>query len=98
MAAHNTMPGPQEAALPRVPPAAPQSPRPQANGPPVEAKNGRPVRYPIRLRVNINEVMAESLQRVCQRLGIPEGIGARIAISQFLLSQDPHYSHDVSGQ
>jgi hypothetical protein len=56
-----------------------------------EAKKTRPVRYPVQLRVNINEQMAASLQRVCRRWGVPEGIGARIAITQFLAQQDPQY-------
>ena len=51
----------------------------------------RPIKYPVQLRVNINNAMAASMKRVCQRLGIPEGIGARIAISQFLSQQDPQY-------
>jgi hypothetical protein len=54
----------------------------------------RPVNYRVQLKVNINEAMAASLQRICRRLGIPEGIGARIAISQFLSQQDPQYRGD----
>jgi len=73
---------------PRGPSAAPQAPAPGANGPP---ENGRPVLYPVRLRVNVNVAMMQSLQRVCRRWGIPEGIGARIAITQFLAQQDPQY-------
>ena len=66
----------------------PKRPAPGGKGP---DKNGRPVRYPIQLKVNINPAMAASLQRVCQRWGVPEGIGARIAITQFLAQQDPQY-------
>ena len=64
----------------------PKRPAPGGKGP-----NGRPVRYPIQLKVNINQAMALSLQRVCQRWGVPEGIGARIAITQFLAQQDREY-------
>jgi len=75
----------------RQSPVAP-SPTPQRPASPPEAsRKSRPVRYPVQLRVNINPSMAASLQRVCLRLGIPEGIGARIAISQFLSGQDPQY-------
>jgi hypothetical protein len=67
------------------------SPAPRTNGPPVKVKSGRPVKYPIQLKVNINAAMAASLQRVCLRWGIPEGIGARIAITQFCAQQDREY-------
>jgi hypothetical protein len=49
------------------------------------------VKYPIQLKVNITPVMAAALQRVCLRWGVPEGIGARIAITQWLAQQDPQY-------
>jgi len=88
---HNIAKGPKEALPPRAPSTGVQTPSPQANGGPTKAENGRPVLYPVRLRVNIYEVMAASLQRVCKRWGIPEGIGARIAITQFLAQQDPQY-------
>src|SRR5262249_25221319 len=68
-----------------------QGPAPRANGPTIKARGSRPVRYPIQLKVNINQVMAASLQRVCMRWGIPEGIGARIALTQFLAQQDREY-------
>ena|SRR5262245_5716426 len=79
---------------PRGPSAGPQAPAPGANGPSAKVENSRPVQYPVRLRVNINMAMAASLQRVCRRWGIPEGIGARIAITQFLSHQDPQYRGD----
>ena len=76
---------------PRQSPVAP-SPPPQRPAPATKVtKKSRPVKYPVQLRVNITAPMAAALQRVCLRLGIPEGIGARIAISQFLSSQDPEY-------
>jgi hypothetical protein len=49
------------------------------------------VQYPIQLKVNLSPAMAASLKKVCRRLGMPEGIGARIAIAQFLAQQDPQY-------
>jgi len=76
---------------PADPSTSPQGPAPRANGPAIKAKGSRPVQYPIQLKVNINPVMAASLQRVCKRWGIPEGIGARIAITQFLSQQDREY-------
>src|SRR5262249_50535855 len=69
----------------------PASPAPRANGPPVKPKGGRPVKHPVQLKGNIHSTMGASLQRVCLRWGIPEGIGARIAITQFLAQQDPQY-------
>ena len=70
---------------------SPQGPAPGTNGPAPRARGSRPVKYPIQLKVNITQAMAASLQRVCQRWGVPEGIGARIAIMQFLSQQDPQY-------
>src|SRR5262245_46158588 len=72
---------------PAAPSGTPQRPAPETKA----SRKTRPVRYPVQLRVNINSPMAASLQRVCLRLGIPEGIGARIAISQFLSAQDSGY-------
>ena len=69
----------------------PQGPAPGTNGAAPKARGSRPVKYPIQLKVNINPAMAASLQRVCQRWGVPEGIGARIAITQFLAQQDQQY-------
>src|SRR5262245_22402242 len=82
---------------PAAPSTSPQGPAPGANGPVIKARGSRPVRYPIQLKVNINQVMAASLQRVCQRWGVPEGIGARIAITQFLTQQDREYRGDGNG-
>ena len=70
---------------------SPGAPAPGTNGAAPKARGSRPVKYPIQLKVNINPAMAASLQRVCQRWGVPEGIGARIAITQFLTQQDPQY-------
>src|SRR5215472_2455279 len=70
---------------------SPQGLAPGSNGAAPKARGSRPVKYPIQLKVNITQAMAASLQRVCQRWGVPEGIGARIAITQFLAQQDPQY-------
>jgi hypothetical protein len=67
------------------------SPVPRTNGAPTKAKAARPVKYPHYVKVNLNESMMTSLNRICRRLGIPDGIGARIAITQFLSAQDPQY-------
>jgi len=76
---------------PAAPSTSPQGPAPGSNGPAVKARGSRPVQYPVQLKVNINAAMAASLQRVCKRWGVPEGIGARIAITQFLSQQDREY-------
>jgi hypothetical protein len=45
------------------------------------------VNYPIQLKVNLSQAQYEALKRVCRRWGIPEGIGARIGITQFCTQQ-----------
>lgn len=72
-------------------------PAPRTNGPPVKARGGRPVKYPVQIKINLSPQMAASLQRVCLRWGVPEGIGARIAITQFLSQQDREYRGDGNG-
>ena len=64
-----------------------QGPAPGTNGPATKAKNGRPVHYPIQLKVNLSQAQYAALKRVCERWGIPEGIGARIGITQFCTQQ-----------
>src|SRR5262245_33356498 len=91
-----SMPGPteQEQGYPRppaAPAASPPSPTPRAEGPAAKAKGRRPVQYPVQLKVNISPRMDISLRRICQRLGIPEGIGARIAIAQFIEAHERGY-------
>jgi hypothetical protein len=54
----------------------------------------RPERYTYQLKVNLSEPMIVSLRRICRRFGIPEGIGARIAIAQYCASLDPQYRGD----
>src|SRR5262245_37335919 len=76
---------------PAAPSTSSQGPAPGSNGPAIKARGSRPVQYPVQLKVNINQAMALSLQRVCKRWGVPEGIGARIAITQFLAQQDREY-------
>jgi len=91
-----SMPGPTEQEQgTRVPPVVPsagaQGPAPGSNGPAIKAKGRRPVQYPVQLKVNISPRMDIFLKRVCQRLGIPEGIGARIAIAQFIEAHERGY-------
>ena len=63
------------------------------NGAPAKGKrqSNRIVRYPIQLRVNITEAMNASLARISRRLMIPEGIVGRIALIQYLASNDREY-------
>jgi len=70
-----------------------ERPAPGTNGPPAKGKrhNSRVVRYPIQLRVNITEAMNTSLARISRRLMIPEGIVGRIALIQYLSSNDREY-------
>jgi hypothetical protein len=48
----------------------------------------RPEQYPIQLKVNITEATAVRLSRVCQCLGIPNGIAARNAIVHYVFMQE----------
>ena len=66
---------------------------PGQNGAPAKGKRqgNRVVRYPIQLRVNITGAMNESLARISRRLMIPEGIVGRIALIQYLASNDREY-------
>ena len=70
-----------------------QRPAPGQSGAPAKAKrnNSRVVRYPIQLRVNITEAMNASMARISRRLMIPEGIVGRIALIQYLASNDREY-------
>ena len=83
--------------VPAGPSTGPQGPAPGTNGPATKAGGRRPVQYPIQLKVNLSQAQYESLTRVSRRWGIPEGIGARIAITQFLSHQDPQYRVDGNG-
>jgi len=66
------------------------------NGAPAKAKrhNSRIVRYPIQVRVNITTAMNDSLARISRRLMIPEGIVGRIALIQYLASNDREYREE----
>src|SRR5262249_44398704 len=76
---------------PAGPVASPQGPAPGSKGPAIKTKGRRPVQYPVQLKVNISPRMDISLKRICQRLGIPEGIAARIAIAQFVDAHERGY-------
>jgi hypothetical protein len=82
---------------PVAPSNSPQALQPGSPTPAEKEKKSRPVRYPHQLRVNINTAMAMSLERICARFGIPEGIGARIAIAQYCAQLDPQYRGDING-
>jgi hypothetical protein len=45
------------------------------------------VKYPIQLKVNINQSMALSLQRVCRRLGYPKVLVLELQSRNSLLSK-----------
>ena len=72
------------------------TPAPGQNGAPAKAKrhNSRIVRYPIQLRVNVTVAMNASLARISRRLMIPEGIVGRIALIQYLASNDREYREE----
>ena len=73
-----------------------EHPAPGQNGPAAKAKrrNGRVIKFPIQLRVNITPNMNASLQRISRRLLLPEGILGRIALMQYLASQDREYREE----
>ena len=73
-----------------------QRPAAGQNGAPAKGKrqNNRIVRYPIQLRVNVTTAMNDSLARISRRLMIPEGIVGRIALIQYLASNDREYRED----
>jgi hypothetical protein len=48
----------------------------------------RPEQYRAQLKVNITEATAFRLRRVCQCLGIPDGIAARNAIVHYVVMQE----------
>lgn len=70
-------------------------------GPKVPAKGmkalkGRNVRYPVQLRVNITPEMNSSLARVARHFDMPEGMVGRMALKQFLVSQDPLFRQHLN--
>jgi hypothetical protein len=66
------------------------------NGARAEAKKRKPVRseFPIRLGLNITEAMAASLARIRRRLRLKEAVIGRLALMQYLASQDREYRED----
>jgi hypothetical protein len=87
----------QLGARPLAPPAAPSThPRTPTPGQ-LRGTNGADqpqTKYPVRLRVNITNPMNASLQRISRRLMIPEGILTRLALIQYLASNDPEYREE----
>jgi hypothetical protein len=76
----------------RMPAPGPQTAAP-ANK--VEPKrNTRPIQFPIGVRINITPAMAASLKRISRRLWLPEGVICRLALMQYLSSQDREYRED----
>jgi hypothetical protein len=49
-----------------------------------ERKRKRPVKFPIQMRVNLEQSKYATLQQVCEHEGVPEGIAARIAITEWI--------------
>jgi hypothetical protein len=48
----------------------------------------RPQQYPAQIKINVTEVTAARLGRICQYLGIPPGIAARNAIVHYVFMQE----------
>src|SRR5262245_17630145 len=65
---------------------------PGSNGASAEAK--RPPEFPIRLELNITPAMAASLGRMHRRLRLKEAVIGRLALMQYLATQDPQYRED----
>jgi hypothetical protein len=76
-------------------PGAPNA-SPGANGssPEVKKQNSPPSEFPIRLGLNITPAMAASLQRMHRRLRLKEAVIGRLALMQYLASNDPHYREE----
>ena len=75
----------------RASPGAPSA-SPGANGSSPETK--RPSEFPIRLGLNITEAMAASLQRMHRRLRLKEAVIGRLALMQYLATNDPNYREE----
>ena len=84
---------PVEPALNTRPPAAgTQTPTQAAKV--ATKRNSRPIQFPIGVRINITPAMAASLKRIQRRLRLPEGVICRLALMQYLASQDREYRED----
>lgn len=75
----------------QAPAAGPKVP---GNG--TKAHKARSVKYPIQLRVNLTVAMNESLGRVARHFDCPEGMVGRMALKQFLLSQDAQFRQQLN--
>ena len=69
---------------------------PGPNGAPAEANKRDPSRseFPIRLGLNITPAMAASLGRLRRRMKLKEAVIGRLALMNWLASQDREYRED----
>jgi hypothetical protein len=72
------------------------APGPKAPAKSGKSPQGRNVRYPIQLRVNITPAMNESLRRVAHHFDMPEGMVGRMALKQYLAQQDPLFRQQLN--
>src|SRR5262249_61519858 len=72
---------------------------PGPNGSPAEGKKriSSPPEFPIRLGLNITPAMAASLGRMHRRLRLKEAVIGRLALMQYLATNDPAYRGEVRG-
>ena len=75
--------------------ASPSPPNvsPAPNGRPAEVKKP-PSEFPVRISLNITPAMAQSLQRIRRRLRLKEAVIGRLALMQYLASNDREYHED----
>jgi hypothetical protein len=79
----------------RASPSAPSA-APGANGssPEVKKRNAAFSEFPIRLGLNITPAMAASLERMRRRLRLKEAVIGRLALMNYLATNDPAYRED----
>jgi hypothetical protein len=76
----------------RASPGAPSA-TPAANGSPPAGPTRKP-EFPIRLGLNITDAMAASLQRMRRRLRLKEAVIGRLALMNYLATNDPQYREE----
>jgi hypothetical protein len=76
-------------------PGAPNA-SPGANGssPEVKKQTSPPSEFPVRLSLNITPAMAASLERMRRRLRLKEAVIGRLALMNYLATNDPQYRED----
>src|SRR5262245_49302196 len=69
---------------------------PGPNGSPAETKKrtSSPPEFPIRLGLNITPAMQASLSRMHRRLRLKEAVIGRLAVMQYLATNDPQYREE----